>query len=512
MLTLYLKKSWRNPVIRSSFAVFTITMVIKLLGYGEKILVAFYWGTSGMTDVYNIVVGILISIFVLVREIIEPGFLGGFLNAMHLGDSRGAWNLFNIFARLIFFGMLLLVALIYIKPELLADLFAPGFSVYKKMLSTQLLRFTFPAIILLALSALTGIALNGMKKFAISTGGELFFKASILFSIVFLFRSLGIYAIAAGIILGSFFKLLSHGVILIRHVSFRKVAIRSPYTPQIWKLTWPLMIGMLFSQLSGLFDNALASYLPDGSISALGYAKKLIEFPIVICPYIISVILFPYFTELSIAKKTQELKSLLLSSLSWIVLLFLPLALFYYMCSSDIVALVFQRGAFNHSSTMLTSAPLKLYGLGMVFFAVETILVIFYFADSDTKTPIFIGIICAVENIFLTFLLIKVMGYTGIALALSISKATKTIILLLLLTRKFTFPYKPILLFVGKIFFACMLTGAVIFLSKSAFNNIYDPTFAQRITATVVTFLTGAIAYVLTLWGLGIRKINFLNL
>ncbi|RNL53956.1 murein biosynthesis integral membrane protein MurJ [Pedobacter jejuensis] len=512
MLTQYLKQSWSNPVIRSSFAVFAISMAIKLFGYLEKILVAYYWGTSGMTDIYNVVVGILLSIFVLVREIIEPGFLSGFLSAMHLKDSKGAWNLFNLFARLIFFVMLLLVALIYIKPGLLADLFAPGFSTYKKMLSTQLLRFTFPAIIFLALSALTGIALNGMKKFAVSTVGELFYKVSIMLSIVFFFSSLGIYAIAAGIILGSFLKLLSHGIILIRHVSFGKVTLRSPYTSQIWKLTWPLMIGMLFSQLSSLIDNALASYLPDGSLSALGYAKKLIEFPIAICPYIISVILFPYFTEFSIAKKTEELKSLLFNSLSWIFLLFLPLALFYYMCSFDIVALVFQRGAFDHNSTMLTSAPLKLYGFGMVFFAIETILVIFYFADSDTKTPIFIGIICAVENIFLTFMLIKVMGYTGIALALSISKATKTIILLLLLKRKFTFPYKPILSFISKVSLACVLTAAVIFLSRSAFNNICDPTFFQRITFIAVTFLTGAITYILILRLLGIRKNNLLIL
>ena len=73
----------------------------------------------------------------------------------------------------------------------------------------------------------------------------------------------------------------------------------------------------------------------------------------------------------------------------------------------------------------------------MPAFAIETVLVIAYFSLSDTKTPIFTGIICVIINITITWILLQYAGYLGIAWGLVASKSLKVIVLLYLLRNKF---------------------------------------------------------------------------
>jgi putative peptidoglycan lipid II flippase len=112
------------------------------------------------------------------------------------------------------------------------------------------------------------------------------------------------------------------------------------------------------------------------------------------------------------------------------------MAIFLFFFSEEIIQLVFQRGAFNSDSTFLTAKPLAIYSLGMLAFAIETVLVVAYFAVSDTKTPVFIGIICVIINILITWFLIHYISYSGIAWGLVISKTIKVIILLYLFDNK----------------------------------------------------------------------------
>jgi peptidoglycan biosynthesis protein MviN/MurJ (putative lipid II flippase) len=79
----------------SSAGLFVITLLIKVLGYAEKLILAYYYGTSYQVDVYTIVITIILSLFYFFREIIEPGFLNGLMSAKNKNDEKGTWNLFN---------------------------------------------------------------------------------------------------------------------------------------------------------------------------------------------------------------------------------------------------------------------------------------------------------------------------------------------------------------------------------------------------------------------------------
>jgi putative peptidoglycan lipid II flippase len=496
-----------NPILRSSIAIGFVTGCAKLLGYAEKLVLAYFFGTDYRIDVYNVVITVITAIFIFSREIIEPGFLNAFMSAIGLKDERSAWGIFNRYSRYIILITVLLSLIVSIYPGAVISLFAPGFTNGKRQLAVRLIQIAFPACIFLSLSALTNITLNGLKKFALPASAELAFKALILLSLIFLYKYLGIYAAVAGVLIGAMGKLLIHLLLLYRKLSFKTDFVDPSYSKRAWMLSWPLLIGVSFSQINTLVENVFASYMQEGAISALSYSKKVIDLPILIVPYILSVVIFPYFLELSVAKEKEKLTRLLSQSLAWLTLIFLPLSILFFSFSHDIVELAFKRGAFGNAAVSLTAAPLMYYSLGMVFFAIETILVIFYFANSNTKTPIFWGIVTVIENILLTYILIRNIGYVGIALALTLSKATKVIILLTKLKIYIVIDYSKLLSFLYKVGCACIALVVMIIAIKNSYKGTFHLSGPGRLFFLVLSFLAGATVYVVFLAVLRVRAV-----
>jgi putative peptidoglycan lipid II flippase len=159
--------------------------------------------------------------------------------------------------------------------------------------------------------------------------------------------------------------------------------------------------------------------------------------PVVVLPYALGIVIFPFFSELAISGEKEKLMQLLMRALRVITFLFIPVAVLFIVLREPIVTLLFQRGAFDSHSTMLTATAMLYYSVGLCSFAVEAVLVQFYFAMSDTKTPIAVGIFCVLLNILITYYLITPLAHGGIALALTISKSVKIAVLCGLLKRRF---------------------------------------------------------------------------
>src|SRR5690242_6318271 len=122
MLTNNIRRVHENPIIRSSLAIGIMTMVTKVLGYGEKVTLAYFFGTSYKVDVYNVIVTVILSVFVFFREIIEPAFLNTFLKAKNLNDEKGAWSLFNTYMRFILVFTIILSIVVFLSPSYVVEI------------------------------------------------------------------------------------------------------------------------------------------------------------------------------------------------------------------------------------------------------------------------------------------------------------------------------------------------------------------------------------------------------
>ncbi|MGV8094235.1 MAG: hypothetical protein AB2L24_20440 [Mangrovibacterium sp.] len=104
-----------------------ITLLVKVLGYAEKLVLANYFGTSYQVDVYTVVLTLVLSLFFFFREIVEPGFLNVFLDAKNKGNEVVSWNLFNKGLRLIFLITFMISLFSFIFSGMITTVFAPGF-------------------------------------------------------------------------------------------------------------------------------------------------------------------------------------------------------------------------------------------------------------------------------------------------------------------------------------------------------------------------------------------------
>jgi putative peptidoglycan lipid II flippase len=491
-----------SNIFRSTGVVIGITVFIKIFGFVEKLILAYYFGTGYVLDSYLVAFSVPLMLFVMVREIIEPSFLPTFMGVLHDEGEKQGWRLASNAA--------LSLAGVILAPQLVGVL-APGFDGQKRELTTRLVRILMPSSLFLGMSALTYITLNAYKRFAVPALGDVFFKIMPIAVFVLLYRFFGITGLAAGVIAGAAARLSVHCAGLREKIRMFRFRMETTYPPvrRMSRLMGPLILGIIFSQLSLLIDNAFASTLAPGSISALSFAKKLAEMPIIIIPYALGIVLFPYFSELAIAKNHGRLIGMLLHAIKMLIVVFVPVAVIFIVLRVPLVRLLFERGEFNSYSTQVTSSALMYYSFGILFFAIEAVLVQFYFSTSDTRTPVIVGIICVCLNILFTYALIAHLKHNGIALALTVSKALKVMILYLLLMRRFRMGvYREPLILLCKALFAGIISGACMYGALALIGPRLRPCFMHDAVMVLSCTAIGAIVYVAS--GLMVRTKEYL--
>lgn len=420
----------KNLIFKSSVIIAGITVFTKLLGYVEKIVVAYYWGTGYQADTYYAVVTIIISVSLLFREITEPGLLNMLVRTRsENGESESDKAYTSVLWFIAAIGLVLSVSF-YFFPGSVSSLLLSGFEGTRAELSTLFFRIAGIGLFFLIITTITNTYLLSHKWYIAIAVSELVYKSVIIFVLLMAAGFVGVIATIISVVVGAIVKFLLQFVRANWKKKINFISTDRNYIYMLLLVCWPLAIGNIFSQLGVIAHNGFASYMAEGALSALSYAKKIIDLPVVIFPYTLSVVVFPFFSQLSAENNKEKMNKLMTSSLKYIMIFFLPLTVFVGFFHGEIVSVIFERGAFDAGSTMLTSSALAVYNFGMVVISLETILVIFLFANGKIKLPVVIGIICVAIDILVTFLLIKSLSYLGIAWAYVIARWIKVLLLL----------------------------------------------------------------------------------
>lgn len=427
------KLSLKKSIGKISVIITTIVLMTKALGYLEKIIIAYYWGTDYRADAYYAVVTIAVSVSLLFREITEPGLLNILLKSEKQNGITESNKAYVTIFRTISLVALAICSIQILFPSLVSGVFLSGFMGERLMLANQLFRVVGLGIFVMIITTITNTYLLSGKQFVTIAISEFVYKLVVILFLFMLAGTKGVIVATGSIIIGAAVKFSIQWLKIKKLYAPSYTAVDKKYIRQLLLISWPLLIGNIFSQIGTIAHNNFASYMADGTLSALAYAKKIIDLPVVLFPYTLSVIVFPYFATMSIEKDTLKMQDLLNDSLKYILLFFIPLTIFTANFPEDIIRVIFERGAFDAQSTSLTSSALRIYNLGMIAFALETILVIYLLANARIKLPVIIGIVCVLVDVIITFMLIKPLGYTGIAWGYIISRWIKVLLLVYVL-------------------------------------------------------------------------------
>ncbi len=421
-----------RAILTAVFGVTGILLACKIVGFSEKIIVAHYLGTSRSADCYYAAFAVVWMLVYVVRELVHPVGLPVYLELRRQGPRGEADRLLSSAGG----GLLCILAIAAVAlaawPHAAVRFIAPGFESDARIETAQLLRFMAGGAALLTVTALTRTVLDAHKRFCWSAGGELAFRTVTVGILAAGFVWKGLPYAGLALVLGAAAGLLVHGWALRQEVRL----VRPGWTPSIRSavgrmmlLGGPLVVGVVSSHISQLIDGILASTLAEGRLAALTYAKKLTDAIVLLGPAALATVMFSHFSSLAVTGRRDEMKRLLTRCLRIVVLAGVPVSIAVFMLRQPIISILFEHGRFDARSTHLSAGALAFYGLGIVAFALDGLIVGTFYALKDMKTPVLVGLVCVVANVVIAWLLMGPLDHLGIALALTLTKTAKVLVL-----------------------------------------------------------------------------------
>jgi putative peptidoglycan lipid II flippase len=204
----------------------------------------------------------------------------------------------------------------------------------------------------------------------------------------------------------------------------------------------PRLIGVGVVQVNFFVNTILASSHPAGSLAALSLAFTVMVMPQALIAQALAIAALPTFSAQAAEGRWDDLRHSLTGALRGVVFLSLPASLGLILLRQPIVALLFQRGAFDERSTELVAWALLWYAAGLVGHSLVEILSRAFYALQDTRTPVLVGAAAMSLNVILSLTLTPVFLRLGwaphgaLALANSAATALESIALLWWIRRR----------------------------------------------------------------------------
>jgi putative peptidoglycan lipid II flippase len=225
----------------------------------------------------------------------------------------------------------------------------------------------------------------------------------------------------------------------------------------------PTVFGAAVYQVNIFMSTLLASLLPEGSVSYLYYADRLVQFPLGIFAIAIATAVLPTLSRQVAQNNYDEVGKTFGHAMRLVFFITFPAVAGLIILREPIVALLFRRGAFDIVTTRLTADALLYYSIGLWAFSGVRIVVSMFYALHDTATPVKTAAVSVAANVCFGILLMKPLGHCGLALATSLASMINLAILIgFLISRLGHFNWRSIIIStLRSIFFSVLMAGAV---------------------------------------------------
>ena len=438
----------RSPrLARSAGIIGSATLTSRLLGLVRDQVLAYLFGASNAMDAFNVAY----RIPNLMRDLFAEGamsaaFVPTFTRRLTLQGRQAAWRVGNqlVNALLIVTGALVLIGIVFTEPlaRLLAGSYAevPG----KFELTVVLTRIMLPFLTLVAVAAAVMGMLNSLNRFFAPALSPAMFNVGIIGSAVLLvpimprFGMHPITAIAIGAIVGGLGQVLFQLPSLYRE-GYR---YRPEFDPsdqglrEILRLIGPGTIAGAAVQINLLVNMVLATGEGTGAVSWLSYAFRVMYLPIGLFGVSIATATLPAISRHAAEEALGGIRETISNALRMMLVLNVPALVGLIALAGPIVGLIFERGSFLPSDTASTTAALVFYAPGLVGYSAVRISVPCFYAMRNSLTPALVSVMSVVLNIVLNLILVRMMGFRGLALGTSIAALVNALALLVLLHRR----------------------------------------------------------------------------
>jgi len=436
-----------RSLARSAGVIGATTLTSRVLGLVREQVMAYFFGASNAVDAFNVA----FRIPNLVRDLFAEGamsaaFVPTFTRTVARDGRDAAWRLGHsvVTAVLIATAVFVVVGIVFADPlvRLLAGDYAlvPG----KIELTVLLTRTMMPFLMLVATAAVAMGMLNSLDRFFVpALAPAVFNVCSILTTLALLpvLERLGIpmiLAMAIGVLVGGVGQVAIQWPVL-RREGYRyrpMLDLKARGLREVLLLMGPGTLGLAATQVNVFVNTWLATGEGTGAVSWLNYAFRLMYLPLGLFGVSIATASIPRIARRAAADDRDGLRRTISTGVSMMLALTVPATLGLVVLARPIVALLFERGHFTPADTAATAGALMCYAIGLSGYSIVKVATPTFYAIGKSRVPVIVSAATISLNIALNLMLVRTMGYRGLALGTSVAALANAGALLYLLRRE----------------------------------------------------------------------------
>ncbi len=495
------EKKRRGGILGCAALMSIIVLFSKALGLLRDVLVANFFGTGVEATAYDVASSLPITIFDLViGGVVSSAFIPVFNSTMVKKGKKEAFSFASSYINFIVAVCSLIAVAGLLFAPALVRLQAPQASAEVASLAETLTRIMFPMIIFTGLAfSFVGI-LQSLGEFNIPALISLVSNAIMvgyLFSlkVTDLSTRTAVIGLAAAMLAGwaaqAFIQIPK-----MRSLGF-EYKLRSPVvSPPLLKAAKsaaPILIGTWTTPLCTLINKRAASGI-EGGITALGYSNRLYIVIVGVFSFVATNLLFPYFSRAEAEGDREGAQKMIRASVKTLVYIIAPIAVGLICLSVPFTSLVYERGEFVHSDTILTASALSRYAVGMVFMAANEVLVKALFAAEKPARAMISSLSALGVNLVVVTVFGEKLGVGGIALVSALATAVNLFINLIMARSAGVCRFTVLdgIDVVRSLLSAAVMIPVILFISSKFNSNI--ATLALSVVASAIVYFAASFA------------------
>lgn len=483
---------------QTAFMLMIVTILSKVFGFLRESVMAYFYGAGDIVAIYAVANTLPVVIANFVASGIIFGFIPIYTKAKNEeGEEAAEEFTSNIFNILMVFS-LVAVIIGFIFAGAFCKLFSPdlkGELLQTAIVFTRIIMF---AIFAYLYSAVFRGYLNLKGNFFIPAITGIIMNVIIIAFTIFSGLAKNPYLLAIGCLLGN----------VLQYIMFPKanrdygykhsntIDIHNKYIRSLIWIAIPVIVSSAAGEIALTVDNSMASYFfGNASISYLRYSKTLLSLITGVITVSVTTSIFPTISHLGQSGEFEDMKSHINSAIVSTMLLVIPATIGMMALAVPIIKLVYQRGAFDDKSVIITAAMLIAYAPFVIFQSFSDVIDKGFYAVGDSKSPVIIVVIQQIINIIFNFILIKFFDIEGLALATTISALAGALMMLYKFRKNFgRLNFKSSLKSLIKITILSILMGLLVW-------KIYGSLSGKMsyLLAMFISIFLGAIFYIFTI-------------
>ncbi len=297
-----------------------------------------------------------------------------------------------------------------------------------------------------------------------------------------------VYGFALGGFIGS---VVGHFLIQVIGVKknglmFRLVSPKLKHVKEYLTVSLPLILGQSIAVMDEQLFRVFGSFLSAGSVASFRYARRIALLPVGIVAQAVGVASYPTLSKLFVEKKFEELKTIIRTQLSSLLLFNAVMVLILIINSEEIISIVYERGKFSNADVMRVSSILKIVALGVIPWSLNQIVNRSYYVQKSYWFPVGIGTLATMATTITLFL------------TNSPSETNYSIIII-----SFLWAYTAFMLFSLKIagesvlnrdliydIFLCLLFSGIIYLVLVNINLNFQNTIYNLVVTSIIVVIS----------------------